>query len=210
MFDTQTVRELVSCFSGLRMVCAHDFAVEMLPYGIISTFHCLSVRTSPLNMALLPCVYMQMDGVTLRHLLRPFAAQEAAAAGRVAAAPEQLFASHSTLQSGPPPRVGPSNELLTQVPGNYCTFDLAPDLTRANASNAAGTIDFTRAGPSSSAATLPKYPRHGLPASSSNEQSSFGALFPNRSANVMGIFTCQSSANEGNVPVNLEAMTTCP
>ncbi|ONM23440.1 Histone-lysine N-methyltransferase ATX4 [Zea mays] len=145
-----------------------------------------------------------MDGVTLRHLLRPFAAQEAAAAGRVAAAPEQLFASHSTLQSGPPPRVGPSNELLTQVPGNYCTFDLAPDLTRANASNAAGTIDFTRAGPSSSAATLPKYPRHGLPASSSNEQSSFGALFPNRSANGMGIFTCQSSANEGIANVGVQ------
>jgi hypothetical protein len=154
---------------------------------------------------------MQMDGVTLRHLLRPFAAQEAAAAGRAAAAPEQLVANHSTSQSSLPTRAGPSNELLAQVPGSYSTFGLAPDLTRANASNAAADIiDLTRAAPPSSAATLPKYPRHGLSASSSNEQSSVGALFLNKSANGMGAFTGESLANQGKVLLNLEAMTRCP
>ncbi|XP_066397696.1 uncharacterized protein [Miscanthus floridulus] len=145
-----------------------------------------------------PPLPSQMDGVTLRHLLRPFAAQEAAAAGRVAAAPEHLVANHLTSQSGLPARAGPDNELLAQVPGSYSTFGLAPDLTRANASNAAADIiDLTRAAPLSSAATLPKYPRHGLSASSSNEQSSIGALFLNKSANGMGTFTGESSANEG-------------
>lgn len=153
---------------------------------------------------------MQMDGVTLRHLLRPFAAQEAAAGGRAAAAPEQLVANHSTSQSGLPARTGPSNELLAQVPGSYSTFGHAPDLTRANASNTADIMDLTRAAPPSSAATLPTYPRYGFSASSSNQQSSVGALFLNKSANGMGTFTGESSANQGKVVVNLEAMTRCP
>ncbi|TKW34586.1 hypothetical protein SEVIR_2G315100v4 [Setaria viridis] len=143
----------------------------------------------------------QMDGVTLRHLLRPFAAQEAAAGGRATAAPEQLITNPSTSQSGQPARAGPSNELLAQVPGSYSTFSLAPDLKalfdKPNASNAADVIDLTRTPPLCSAATLPKYSRHGLTASSSNEQSSAGALFLNKSANGMGTFTGEVSTNEG-------------
>ncbi|KAG2636742.1 hypothetical protein PVAP13_2NG470100 [Panicum virgatum] len=141
-----------------------------------------------------------MDGVTLRHLLRPFSAQEAAAGGR---ASEQLVTNPSTAQPGQTARAGPSNELLAQVPGSYSTFGLAPDLKalfdKPSASNAADIIDLTRASPPGSAATatLPMHSRHGLTASSSNEQSSAGALFWNKSANGMGTFTGEGSAKEG-------------
>ncbi|KAJ1290773.1 hypothetical protein BS78_02G269600 [Paspalum vaginatum] len=138
-----------------------------------------------------------MDGVTLRHLLRPFAAQEAA---RAPAAPEQLLTNPSTAQSGEPARAGPSNELLAQIiPASYSSFGLAPDLTWVNASNAADIIDLTRASPLHSAtSTLPNYhPRHGLAASSGNQQSSIGALFLNKSANGMVTFTGEGSTNEG-------------
>jgi len=148
-----------------------------------------------------------MDGVTLRHLLRPFAAQEAAAAGR---APEQLVTNPSTAQPGQTARAGPSNELLAQVPGSYSTFGLAPDLKalfgNPSASNAADIIDLTRASPPGSAATatatLPMHSRHGLTASSSNEQSSAGALFGNKSANGMGTFIGEGSAKQGTVLVS--------
>jgi hypothetical protein len=146
-----------------------------------------------------------MDGVTLRHLLRPFAAQEAAAAGR---APEQLVTNPSTAQSGQPSRAGPSNELLAQVAGSYSSFGLAPDLKalfgKPSASSAADIIDLTRASPPGSAATatLPLHSRHGLTASSRNEQSSAGALFGNKSANGMGTFTGEGSAKQGTVLVS--------
>ncbi|RLN32810.1 uncharacterized protein C2845_PM03G05990 [Panicum miliaceum] len=143
----------------------------------------------------------QMDGVTLRHLLRPFAGQEAAAGGRAAAAPEQLVTNLSTAQSGQPARAGPSNDLLAQVPGSYSTFSLAPDLKalfgKPSASNAADIIDLTRASPPGNTATLPMHSRHGLTASSSNEQSSAGALFRNKSANGMGTFTGEGMTDVG-------------
>ncbi|XP_062199450.1 uncharacterized protein LOC133901928 isoform X2 [Phragmites australis] len=150
-----------------------------------------------------PPLPSQMDGFNLRHLLRPFAAQESAAGARSAAVPGQLVTNPSSSQSGQPAKPGPSNELLAQVPGSYSysTFGLAPDLKalfhKPNASNAAGIVDLTRASPLRSAASLTKYPRHGLSASSSNEQSSLGALFLNKSANGMGTFPGEMSANEG-------------
>ncbi|CAL5082799.1 unnamed protein product [Urochloa decumbens] len=149
-----------------------------------------------------PPLPSQMDGVTLRHLLRPFAAQEAALCGRATAAPEQLVTNPSTSQSGQPVRAGPSNELLAQVLGSYSAFGFAPDLKalldKPNASNAVDIIDLTRAPPPGSAPTLPKYSRHGLTASGSNEQSAAaGAPFLNKSANGMGTFTVECSANKG-------------
>ncbi|PUZ71914.1 hypothetical protein GQ55_2G351500 [Panicum hallii var. hallii] len=150
-----------------------------------------------------PPLPSQMDGVTLRHLLRPFAGQEAAAGGRAAAAPEQLVTNPSAAQSGQPARAGPSNELLAQVPGSYSTFGLALDLKalfgKPSASNAADIIDLTRASPPGSAATatLPMHSRHGLTASSSNEQFSAGAPFRNKTANGMGTFTGEGSTKEG-------------
>ncbi|CAN6211328.1 unnamed protein product [Urochloa humidicola] len=147
-----------------------------------------------------PPLPSQMDGVALRHLLRPFAAQEAAAGGRATATPEQLLTNPSTSQSGQPARAGPSHQLLAQVLGSYSAFGLAPDLKalfdKPNASNAIDIIDLTGAPLPGSTATLPKYPRHGLTASSSNEQSSAGALFLNKSANGMGTFTVEGSANK--------------
>ncbi|WVZ65826.1 hypothetical protein U9M48_015128 [Paspalum notatum var. saurae] len=146
-----------------------------------------------------PPLPSQMDGVTLRHLLRPFAAQEAVAGARATAAPEQLVTNPLTAQPGQPVRAGPSNELLAQIiPGSYSTFGLATDLTRASASNAADIIDLTRASPlHSAAATLPNYPRHGLPGSSGNEQSSIGGLFLSKSASGMVTFTGEGSTDEG-------------
>lgn len=146
-------------------------------------------------------VYVQMDGVTLRHLLRPFASQEATAGGRATAAPEQLVTNPSASQSGLPARAVPSNELLAQVPGGYSAFGLTPELKalfdKPNTSNAADVIDLTRAPLVSSAPTLPKYSRHGLTASSSNQQFSAGALFLNTSANGMGTFSGEGSPNKG-------------
>ncbi|KAF8759291.1 hypothetical protein HU200_010329 [Digitaria exilis] len=116
-----------------------------------------------------------MDGVTLRHLLRPFAAQEATAGGRATAAPEQLVTNPwAASQPGQPARAVPSNELLAQVPGGYSAFGLAPELKtlfdKPTTSNAADRIDLTRAPLVSSSATLPKYSRHGLTAGSSHQQ----------------------------------------
>ncbi|XP_062193896.1 uncharacterized protein LOC133897258 [Phragmites australis] len=141
-----------------------------------------------------PLLPSQVDGVALRHLLRPFSTQ---------AVPEQLVASPSSSQPGQPARAGPSSELLTQVPGSYSTFGIASDLKalfeNPNESNAAGLINLTRASPLGSAAPLSKYPRHGLPASSSNEQSAsaLGALFLNKTDDGMGTCTGEGSANEG-------------
>ncbi|CAN6218692.1 unnamed protein product [Urochloa humidicola] len=144
----------------------------------------------------------QMDGVTLRHLLRPFAAQDAAVGGRATAVPEQLVMNPSTSQSRQPASAGPSNELPSQVPGSYSTFGLAPDLKalfdKPNGSNAVDIIDLTRAPLLSSAPTLPKYSRHGLTASGSSEQSAAaGALLLNKSANRISTFTVEGSTNEG-------------
>jgi hypothetical protein len=72
---------------------------------------------------------------------------------------------------------------------------------KPSASNAADIIDLTRASPPGSAATatLPMHSRHGLTASSSNEQFSAGAPFRNKTANGMGTFTGEGSTKEGTV-----------
>ncbi|KAL6844941.1 hypothetical protein ACP4OV_025600 [Aristida adscensionis] len=152
-----------------------------------------------------PPLPSQMDGGggTVRHLLRPFAAQQQAAA----AAPEQAVLADANPPSGsqqPPARAAPStssNELLAQVPGSYSTFGLAPDLKalfdKPSASNVGGLIDLTRASPLGCAASPSKYPRYGLSAVSTNQQSSLGALFMNKTANGMGAFTGEGSASDG-------------
>lgn len=121
--------------------------------------------------------------------------------GRATAAPEQPVTNLSTSQSVQPAKAGPSNELLAQVPGSYSTFGLAPDLKalfdKPNVSNAADIIDLTRSPPLGSAATLPTYSRHGLAASSSNEQSFAGASYLNKSANGMSTFTGDGATSEG-------------
>ncbi|KAL6601411.1 hypothetical protein ACP70R_044631 [Stipagrostis hirtigluma subsp. patula] len=155
----------------------------------------------PLPAPSAPPLPSQMDGgATPRHVLRPFAAQQAAPA----AAPEPPAAvSASSSQPGQPSRAGPSNELLSQAPGSYSAFGLAPELRalfdKASASNAAGVIDLTRAcaSPLGTGAPLPKYPRHGLAAASSDEQSSLAAVVMNKVSNGMSAFAGQGSATDG-------------
>jgi hypothetical protein len=141
-----------------------------------------------------------MDGAALRHMLRPFATQQAAAA-----APQQPVVNPLTAHPSQPPTwgAGPS----AQAPGSYSTFGTAMDLKamfdKLSATNAAAMVDLTRASTFSGATPLSMYPRHGLSASSSNEQSCFGMQFPNKSANGMwGTFTGEGSANEGTVPAS--------
>ncbi|EEC85039.1 hypothetical protein OsI_32352 [Oryza sativa Indica Group] len=136
-------------------------------------------------MASFYCVRVQIDSASLRHILRPFAAQGAAA-------PEQLAASHPSSQYGQPARAAPSTSLLAQVAGNHPHATHVSDrkalFGMLNAGNTANVIDLTRASPLRGAEPLPKHPRHGLEASSSVEQPScLGALFQNTSANVQGI-----------------------
>uniref|UniRef100_A0A0E0EUT3 Histone-lysine N-methyltransferase n=1 Tax=Oryza meridionalis TaxID=40149 RepID=A0A0E0EUT3_9ORYZ len=137
----------------------------------------------------------QIDSASLRHILRPFAAQGAAA-------PEQLAASHPSSQYGQPARAAPSTSLLAQVAGNHPHATHVSDrkalFGMLNAGNAANVIDLTRASPLRGAEPLPKHPRHGLAASSSVEQPScLGALFQNTSANVQGSFPGECSVNNG-------------
>uniref|UniRef100_A0A0D3H9X4 Histone-lysine N-methyltransferase n=1 Tax=Oryza barthii TaxID=65489 RepID=A0A0D3H9X4_9ORYZ len=146
-------------------------------------------------MASFYCVRVQIDSASLRHILRPFAAQGAAA-------PEQLAASHPSSQYGQPARAAPSTSLLAQVAGNHPHATHVSDrkalFGMLNAGNAANVIDLTRASPLRGAEPLPKHPRHGLAASSSVEQPScLGALFQNTSANVQGSFPGECSVNNG-------------
>uniref|UniRef100_A0A0E0M4E6 Histone-lysine N-methyltransferase n=1 Tax=Oryza punctata TaxID=4537 RepID=A0A0E0M4E6_ORYPU len=138
-------------------------------------------------MASFYCVRVQIDSGNLRHILRPFAAQEAAAA----LVPEQRAANHPSSQYGQPARAAPTTSLLAQVAGNHPHASHVSDrkalFGMVNAVNAANVIDLTRASPLRGAEPLPKHPRHGLAASNSIEQSScLGALFQNISANVQG------------------------
>jgi hypothetical protein len=151
---------------------------------------------------------VQMDGVALRHLLRPFATQQAAAA-----ALQQPVANPLTAHPCQPSTGGPglSNGLLAQAPGNYSTFGTAMDLkamfNKLSSTNAAAMVDLTRASTLGGATPLSMYPRHGLSDSSSNEQSCFGTQFPNKSANgIGGTFTGEGSANEGMVPASLDVV----
>lgn len=154
-------------------------------------------------MASFYCVRVQIDSASLRHILRPFAAQGAAP-------PEQLAASHPSSQYGQPARAAPSTSLLAQVAGNHPHATHVSDrkalFGMLNAGNAANVIDLTRASPLRGAEPLPKHPRHGLEASSSVEQPScLGALFQNTSANVQGSFPGECSVNNGIVPVFQES-----
>lgn len=121
--------------------------------------------------------------------------------------PDQLLSNLWSSQfGGQSAKAAPSsNALLTQVPGNYYNHphvshvpDLKALLHNPNASNAAGAIDLTRAySPLGGAAALPKYPSHGLSASSGVEQSSLGALFLNKSSNARGNLPGEGSAIDG-------------
>lgn len=146
-----------------------------------------------------------MDGAALRHLLRPLASLQTAAA-----VPEQPLVNPAAQTSQQPAAAGPSNGSLAPVPGSYSTFGATPDLKamfdKLTASNSAAMVDFTRATRASppGGTSLSKYPRLGLSAISSYEQSSSGTQFLNRNANGMGTFTGEGSADQGTVPASLE------